>query len=612
VLVGRSLWHGPDRNGRMEVEVLATAAGWLLQKKQQVWALRGANAATEFAMLKALRSVESPSPAGRPGSAEQVLPPVLEALLQAPRGSQNGEGTVQEASESATNIAEPPSTSTADRICEEFHLNAEQRVALVEGVVPWFPSGNCHGITVQEQASPVCLVHGPFGTGKSSLLIAMIHFIAEQTKQPLPGAKQKGPPRQILVAAHTNVAVDRILSGLVATGFTDIIRVGSLNRISDKSLLRYSMHSSDGEWGNDTEAELKQMLATATGSEAALIRGEIEELRLQGGAKARQARLSTAKVVGVTCCSASLPVMEGRRFEVLILDESSQMVEPLSLLPIITSSCWFLIAAGDPCQLPPVVASPAAGSLHGLVRPLFVRLQALGHRIHFLRRQYRCHPAIARIPNQQFYGGQLLDGCTAEQRPAVVPHLPPICLVDVLGNEQRSRDSASVSNYEEATAVSRIVHLLKTGGVAAEDIGVICFFRAQAQLIERLLSRQGAAAGSGAVQVATVDSFQGAERSVVILSFSLTRSDAAFSGNMQRLNVALTRAKHHLVAVGCSAALAASAKPLRALVAHCKGSPGGFTRLGQPPEALLHHVTANGSGGGAASQPPAAAVAVSM
>ena len=69
--------------------------------------------------------------------------------------------------------------------------------------------------------------------------------------------------------------------------------------------------------------------------------------------------------------------------------------------------CRFLVAAGDPCQLPPVVASPSeisaqhpgtaapadkpAGQAlgHGLARPLFERLVSMGHTAHLLRRQYR-------------------------------------------------------------------------------------------------------------------------------------------------------------------------------------------------------------------------------
>ena len=54
--------------------------------------------------------------------------------------------------------------------------------------------------------------------------------------------------------------------------------------------------------------------------------------------------------------------------------------------------------------------------------------------------------------------------------------------------------------------------------------------------------------------VHTVDSFQGSEADVVILSFvrNNTHRDIGFLRGFQRLNVALTRAKHLLLAVGCA------------------------------------------------------------
>lgn len=58
-------------------------------------------------------------------------------------------------------------------------------------------------------------------------------------------AKQQRPatPR-ILVAAHTNVAVDRVLLGLLDSGFdsSQVLRIGSLQRIA-KRLLGVSLHS---------------------------------------------------------------------------------------------------------------------------------------------------------------------------------------------------------------------------------------------------------------------------------------------------------------------------------------------------------------------------------
>jgi superfamily I DNA and/or RNA helicase len=150
-------------------------------------------------------------------------------------------------------------------------------------------------------------------------------------------------------------------------------------------------------------------------------------------------------VVGVTACSSLLSALDGQRFEVLVLDESSQMVEPLSAVPLLRCQARFLVAAGDPLQLPPVVAAPPhvtatggaprQGPPHGLLRPLFVRLAALGAPPYLLRRQYRCHPDIAAVPNAQFYGGRLLDGCSREARASLVHGLPSLAFLDVRGQE---------------------------------------------------------------------------------------------------------------------------------------------------------------------------------
>lgn len=51
------------------------------------------------------------------------------------------------------------------------------------------------------------------------------------------------------------------------------------------------------------------------------------------------------------------------------------------------------------------------------------------------------------------------------------------------------------------------------------------------------------------IQVATVDSFQGMEKDIIILSTSITQP-GCFCSDPQRLNVALTRAKHHLIVIG--------------------------------------------------------------
>lgn len=54
-----------------------------------------------------------------------------------------------------------------------------------------------------------------------------------------------------------------------------------------------------------------------------------------GADRQRKRLLKTVPIVGVTCCSSLLAVLDGQQFDVVILDESSQMVEPLSAVPLL-------------------------------------------------------------------------------------------------------------------------------------------------------------------------------------------------------------------------------------------------------------------------------------
>ena len=182
------------------------------------------------------------------------------------------------------------------------------------------------------------------------------------------------------------------------------------------------------------------------------------------------------------------------------------MPEPLSIVPLLRAKARFLIAAGDPKQLPPVIASPAevapaataaapsraadGPAPAGLLRPLFVRLAGLGcARAFLLRRQYRCAPAISLIPNQQFYGGRLLDGVSAEARASLLPGLPSLALLDVRGVGQRGQyggraggGRGGAANAAEAACVVGLVRRLLAAGVRPGAIGVICLFRHEAGL----------------------------------------------------------------------------------------------------------------------------------
>jgi superfamily I DNA and/or RNA helicase len=86
------------------------------------------------------------------------------------------------------------------------------------------------------------------------------------------------------------------------------------------------------------------------------------------------------------------------------------------------------------------------------------------------------------------------------------------------------------------------------------QVCIITFYAGQVLCINKALERAGM---GGGMRVMTVDSFQGSECDVVILSFvrSNSRGSVGFVKGYQRLNVALTRAKHLLICVGCAETL---------------------------------------------------------
>ena len=65
-----------------------------------------------------------------------------------------------------------------------------------------------------QAVSPICIVHGPFGCGKSSLLVALILYLLTQRSQA--SSALKGC--RVLLSAHTNIAVDRLMTSLMDTG----------------------------------------------------------------------------------------------------------------------------------------------------------------------------------------------------------------------------------------------------------------------------------------------------------------------------------------------------------------------------------------------------------
>jgi DNA replication ATP-dependent helicase/nuclease Dna2 len=427
------------------------------------------------------------------------------------------------------------------------------------------------------QMSDYLLVHGPPGTGKTSVIAEIVKRLTAQGQR-------------VLLAAFTNQAVDNMLLRLDKEGFHDYGRLGH-----DRSV-----HTS-------VQPHLPKRLLNVG---AQLIAPGVDALQLDENQHQRiRALLRTLPVVASTTATWSsekyAPTVTDShteealfQFDVAIIDEASQLT-----IPAILSALRFVkrfILVGDEKQLPPLVLSKEAAE-QGLVDSLFSFLKALDStymKEHLqeksacvaLRTQYRMNQWISHFASRVFYNGALIAAPSVAKRVLesnagvqfTTPHAPnttthesawltqtlrpeyPLVFVNVSGENEH--DGLKISNAE-ARAVRSIVQGLLARGIAESDIGIIAPYRAQVANIRRHLfsdSEQAiwsALSPTTPMSIDTVDRFQGGERSVIILSFATIQTPGAtsplreFLTNPNRLNVALTRAQHKLIVVGHAAAL---------------------------------------------------------
>ena len=185
--------------------------------------------------------------------------------------------------------------------------------------------------------------------------------------------------------------------------------------------------------------------------------------------------------------------------------------------------------------------------------------------------QYRMAPAIGNLVSHTFYKGLLNNGSRAVPdiyRDAPAALQAPVAWVDTspLGVYANHQDDRGVSIYNrcEAEQVIDVLRQIADSGQFLGDlgrlkesddalIGVICMYAEQKRLIRQKFNQEIWNEGfKSLVKIDTVDSYQGKENRIIILS--LTRSDPArrpgFLRMPNRINVAISRAMDRLLIVG--------------------------------------------------------------
>ncbi|WP_257448640.1 AAA domain-containing protein [Archangium lipolyticum] len=472
---------------------------------------------------------------------------------------------------------EPPRFDSLRELSPTRPLNPEQHDAVARALA----------------AEDFFLVHGPPGTGKSTVL-------AEVAAQ----AVAKG--QRLLCTAASNAAVDHLTDLCLDKGLR-AIRVGHPARVTP----RLQEHTLDIV----VEDHPDRVLSRELFDEAFSLLGYARRQRTQGRSRERfaNARASTteakslldearalerkalrgvlerAQVVCVTLASLESGILSHEEFDLALLDEATQATEPLALLGFLRAPK--VVLAGDPQQLPPTVLSPEAAK-QGLAVSLFERLLAdHGEGVkRMLREQYRMNTAIMSFPSKEMYGGELrahpsvADRTLADVLPpeATSVDAPPVLFLDTAGkgfDEELEQDTGSLFNRGEADLVIARVKELLAAGLAPRELAVITPYRAQAHALRERVEQL-----SPDVEVDTVDAFQGREKDAILVSLTRSNSEGqlGFLTDLRRINVALTRARRHLFVVGDSATL--SGNPFYSRFIESTQEGGGYRSAWEWPD----------------------------
>lgn len=382
------------------------------------------------------------------------------------------------------------------------------------------------------------LLVGPPGTGKTSRALNRMVQVFHQEEH-----------THILLLAYTNRAVDEICRSLsTITPQVDYLRIG-------------------------TE------LTCECSFREHLIENVLETCRNR---KEVMQRMASCRIyVGTVASIASkTELFKLKRFDVAIIDEATQILEP-QLLGILCgktpdgqNAVGKFILIGDHKQLPAVVLQDGAHSevhseelrsigLHNLKDSLFERLYRYHgtdgdeRAVDMLHKQGRMHPEVAKFANDTFYGGKLQIVGLPHQLEALADRFV------FIPSEVDKENPIGKTNRNEARIVVdyavSVWNELQDSFDVDRTLGVITPYRSQIALIKKELRLCGIPALQD-ISVDTVERYQGSERDVIIYSFCVnTLAQLKLLPNLteengvlidRKLNVALTRARKRLVIIG--------------------------------------------------------------
>jgi ATP-dependent RNA/DNA helicase IGHMBP2 len=405
---------------------------------------------------------------------------------------------------------------------------------LTEGMMANPPQDRAVALLGSLAAGEAVFIQGPPGTGKTTVIV-------EAIKRRLAA----NPDERILVTSHSNLAVDNALERLAGTPGMRAVRVARAERV----------HPTVERFRCDDEDD---------------------------------PRLLEANCYFATCATAATSAITDMNFDIVILDEANKARVDEALPALRLGSALALV--GDHKQLPPVEDD----ALYGIVES-DEALETLVNRSLFeqawegglpesarclLTIQHRMHPDIAAYVSAASYDGQLQDAPEVQAYSYITRTPFPVALhfVDtegMRGVRERRGPGGALRNEAEVRVAAQVVRLLDERAPRDMSMAVIAMY---AEQVERLRQALGRRRFKRPVKIDTVDSFEGREEDMVVISLvrSNERGRIGFLRVPNRLNVAISRAKHLVACIGDSATLRAGEESMYGELVEAARSTGGW------------------------------------
>ncbi|XP_046826319.1 helicase sen1 [Vespa crabro] len=467
--------------------------------------------------------------------------------------------------------------------------------------------GRVTGAVIQKEPK-ICLIQGPPGTGKSKVIVNIITEILYGNNR----YQNSKSALRILVCAPSNAAIDEIVLRLLAIRATikqnrfKMVRIGkpetmhltvkdiSLTELGKRDVKRMTTNYASKNIPIESFEEEKKLLeARINGLKCEIANSQniddiyrkhlklklidmstkyellenhksMNEMNNKELAKfqrvAERRILECADIITCTLSSCYTNQMESifggnkEKISVCIVDEATQSCEAENLIPLLLGVNT-LVLVGDPNQLPATIISQQAKRF-GLDQSLFSRVQNAflklkNNPIIMLTTQYRMTYAISYFPNKYFYGGKLKNE---------VEHIQAFPMYSYrVFNINSNQNNDKFSNTNEAEFISNIILCIMNNfnlhkGKTNISIGILTPYNNQKYLIlekvnEKISNVSESIQKRFTVEINTVDSFQGQERDIILMS-CVRSHGIGFLSDPQRLCVALTRAKHSLILCG--------------------------------------------------------------